>query len=145
MKHKVVALILALTLTSWAQTVTQTTPSTPQQSTAAAEKSKCPCCDKMAKSDPKAEGSCCARHKMQSADNKDMASSCSGKDAKSCCGKDAKSCMRKDKTASCCKDCGKDKMASSCCGGQCGKDAAGCCGKKGTETAKNCCGDRTHS
>lgn len=129
MKHKVFALILALTVVSWAQTATPTAPSTPQQSTAPAEKSKCACCDKMAKSDAKAEGSCCARHKMQSAENKDMASCCSGKDAKSCCGKDAKSCMRKDKTA------------SSCCGGQCGKNGAGCCKKK-TETAKKCCGDR---
>jgi hypothetical protein len=29
MKHKMIALILALTVVPWAQTVTQTTPSTP--------------------------------------------------------------------------------------------------------------------
>ncbi|HKT90439.1 MAG TPA: hypothetical protein VJQ59_18480 [Candidatus Sulfotelmatobacter sp.] len=144
MKHKLFALILALTVASWAQTATQTSPSSPQQATTPAEKSKCSCCEKMNKSDAKAEGSCCARHKMQSADNKDMESCCSGKDAKSCCGKDAKSCMRKAKMDSCCKDCGKGKMASSCCGGQCAKDGAGCCKKK-ADTAENRSGTGVHS
>ncbi|HTZ82387.1 MAG TPA: hypothetical protein VMB66_04310 [Candidatus Acidoferrales bacterium] len=141
MKHRILALMLALTVASWAQTATQATPSNPEQSNAPAATSKCACCDRMAKSDAKAGDFCCARHKMQSADSKDMASCCSGKDAKSCCGKDAKACARKDKTASGCKDCGKDKTASSCCGGQCGNDGAGCCCKKKTETARNCCGD----
>ena len=43
MRHKILALILALTGMSWAQTA-QTAPSTPQQSTVPADKAKCSCC-----------------------------------------------------------------------------------------------------
>jgi hypothetical protein len=141
MKYKMLTLILALTVVSWAQTETQTAPATPQQSTAPAEKAKCACCDKMAAGDMKDMKSCCARHDMQAKDGKD------GKEMASCCsGKDAKICMRnsKDKTAaSCCKEgcskesCGKDKTAS-CCGDKCGKDGKGCCSKM-EKTAKMCC------
>jgi hypothetical protein len=138
MKHKMLALVLALTVASWAQTATQTAPSDPQQSTVPAEKTKCACCDKMASGNTKAEHSCCAHHEKQTADSKEAASCGSGKDAKSCCsGKDAKSCMKGDKNAgSCCKDsCGKDKTASASCGKQCGKD---CCSPE-KKTATNCC------
>jgi hypothetical protein len=139
MKYKMLALILALTVASWAQTATQNTPAAPAQSTAPAEKGKCPCCDKM--TDAKAGQSCC-HHEMAGKDEKAL-SCCSGKDAKSCCGgSDAKSCMRsdKDKTA-CCADCGKDKTAAGCCGGECGKHhETGCCShEKSEKTAMNCC------
>jgi hypothetical protein len=148
MKHKVLALILALTVASWAQTATQK-PS-PQQGAATAEKSKCPCCDKMATTDAKDAHSCCAHHDMQAKDGKEMASCCMGKDAKSCCGgTDAKSCPRsdKDKTA-CCSDCGKDKTAATCCGGNCGKNGEEgcCCSANKTEKRASCCHtDHSHS
>lgn len=134
MKSKMLALILALTVVSWAQTATQTAPSDSTQNSAPADKAKASCCDKMG-----ANGASCPRHGKKEA--KDMASCCGGKEMKSCCGgKDAKSCMKGDKTAAgCCKDrCGKDKAAGSCCGGkECGK---GCCSTmKSEKTAKNCC------
>jgi hypothetical protein len=134
MKHKMLALILALTVVSWAQEATQTAPAAPQQSTAP-EKAKCECCDKMASADAKDAHSCCARHD-HSADGKEAMMCSKGKDGKSCCGgKDAKSCMRADKGASCCKDCAKDKAASACCGGKCEK---GCC-KKIEHASMKCC------
>jgi hypothetical protein len=91
MKYKMLALILALTVVSWAQTEIQNTPSTPQQSTAP-EKAKCACCDKMAASDSKDTPAAC----MQKHDGKETASCCAGKDEKSGCGgKDAMSCMKR--------------------------------------------------
>ena len=152
------ALMLALTVASWAQTATQTTPSTAQQSTVPAEKAKCACCDKMAATDAKDAHACCAHHDMKSdakdKDSKEMASCCAGK-MKSSDGKDAMSCMKndKDKAASCCKEncskdsCAKDKTAAACCGSSCGKDGEkGCCsGKKSDKTAKNCCAKELHS
>ena len=102
MKCKLIAVVLALTVMSWAQTATQAAPSTtPQQSTAPADKDKCPCCEKMASADAKDAHSCCAHHDMKAGDMKagdmkGMASCC--KDKASCCdGKDAKSCMRAGK------------------------------------------------
>ncbi len=157
MKHKMFALILALTVASWAQTATPVAPSVPQQN-APADKAKCACCDKMATADAKDAKSCCAHHDMQAkdADGKDSKemSCCAGKDAKSSDGKDAKSCVRdaKDKTASCCKQgCGKDacakgKMAAACCGEKCGKGGdKGCCSGKAGATAKTCCTKELHS
>jgi hypothetical protein len=156
MRYKMLALILALTVVSWAQTATQTTTSTPQQSTVPSDKAKSACCDKMAAADAKDAPSCCARHDMQAKDAKEMASCCAGKNAMSSGGRDAMSCMKgdKDKTAtSCCKDgcskdnCGKDKTAAACCGGTCGKNGekGGCSGMKGEKTAKRCCAKETHS
>jgi hypothetical protein len=55
-------LLLALTVVSWAQTATQTTRSTPPQSSAPAEKAKCACCDKMAAADTKDAHASCADH-----------------------------------------------------------------------------------
>jgi len=131
MKHKLLALILALTVVSWAQTATQSAPSAPQQSTTP-EKAKCACCDKM--SDAKGGHAAC----MHKHDGKDMASCCSGKDGKSCCGgKDGRSCMKDDKTAaSCCKECcGKEKdKTASCCDRKAGKGCGkGCCGRNKSE------------
>jgi hypothetical protein len=115
MKYRRLALILALTVVSWAQTATQTTPSTPQT-----PETKCACCDKMVASDSQdAHVACMGKH-----DGKEMASCCAGKDEKSCCGKDAKSCMKDAKMADCCK--GKDGMK---CDRKAGKDCGnGCCG-----------------
>jgi hypothetical protein len=148
MKHKMIALILALTVVSWAQTVTQTTASTPQQSSAPAEKGKC--CDKMAADSKDAPASCAdhMKHMKHGGDGKEMAGCCSGKDkdAKSCCvGSDAKSCMKgdKDKSACCGESCGKDKTAATCCGSkECEK---GCCSKKSEKTASNCSRRGMHS
>lgn len=133
MKHKILALMLALTMMSWAQTATQTEPSAPQKSEA-----KCACCDKMASADSKDNGMSCARHNASAKDGKGC---CAGKEAMSCCsGKDGKSCMKDDKNAaSCCK--GKDKTASACCGKDCKGD---CCSKK-AESAMNCCDRHSRS
>jgi predicted metal-binding membrane protein len=61
MKYKLMSMILALTVVSWAQTATQSTPSTTDQSTSG--KAKCACCDKMARSDSKeAHASCMRAH-----------------------------------------------------------------------------------
>ncbi len=153
MRYKMFALILALTVATWAQTSTQTTP---QQSTVPADKAKCACCDKMATADAK-DASACARHMksdMKNKDTKEMASCCAGKDEKASGGKDAVACMKngKDKTASCCKDacskdsCSKDKMAAACCAGKCVKDGEKCCsGMKTEKTAKTCCAKELHS
>src|SRR5579864_7282 len=107
MKYRMLALILAVTVVSWAQTATQTTPSTPQT-----PETKCACCDKMASSDSKdAHAACMGKH--------------AGKEMASCCGgKDAKSCMKDGKMADCCA--GKDGMK---CDRKAGKDCGkGCCG-----------------
>ncbi len=124
MKYRMLALIVVLTVVSWAQTATQSTPSTQQQS-AAPEKPKGACCDKMGSSDSKdAHAACMRQH-----DGKEMASCCAGKDEKSCCGKDATSCMKDDKTADCCK--GKEGMK---CDRKAGKDCGkGCCGSSKSE------------
>jgi hypothetical protein len=131
MKHNLIALILALTLVSWAQTATQVTPSSPQQGTSADAKA-CPCCNKSASAKTKDSQSCCAHHAM-SADSKEPAC-CAGKDKASCCdGKDGKSCERA----------GGNKTAATCCNAKkCDKNCEkGCCcsGKATEETASNCC------
>ncbi|HZC24256.1 MAG TPA: hypothetical protein VE866_13015 [Candidatus Binatia bacterium] len=130
MKSKIFALILALTVVSWAQTSSQSAPSDSTQNAAPAEKAKASCCDKMG-----ATGASCPRHGKK--DAKDMASCCGGKGAMSC--------MKDDKTAAgCCKDsCGKDKTAKACCGGkECRK---GCSSMKSDKTAKNCCAHERQS
>jgi hypothetical protein len=147
MKFKMLALILALTVASWAQTATPTTAPTPQQSTEPADKAKS--CDKMAPADAKSAAACCAHHDMNSMESKDQASCCGGKNAPA---KGTMSCMRNSdhKTAaSCCKEgcgkdsCAKEKTASACCNG---KEGKGCCsGKKMEKTAKTCCKEELHS
>jgi hypothetical protein len=130
MRNKLFALILALTVVSWAQTATQTTPT---QSAPAAETTKAACCDKMAADSKDGHAACMRSSKMS--DDKEMASCCGGKETASCCGKDSKSCMKDEKSAaSCCKDArAKDKTASCCdrkTGKECGK---GCCGSNKSE------------
>jgi hypothetical protein len=70
--------VFALTVATWAQTSTQTTPSTPQQSTVPAEKAVC---DKMSACNATDAHSCCARPALKSEDDKATASCCAGKDA----------------------------------------------------------------
>ncbi len=120
MRFKLIALILALTVMSWAQTATPSAPSTPQQSTVPAEAKACPCCDK-ASAEMNEGHACCAHHATAAKDAK--AACCSGKDAKSC------------------KRTSADKTAAACCGGaKCGKDCAKQCGsgKQGKEIARSC-------
>lgn len=140
MKYKMLALVIALTVMSWAQTAPQNKiPNRPQNSAPAAEV-KCPCCDKMA-----AGGMKCVHHDMQAKNSKEMEAMPGGKEGMSC--------MRnkQEATASCCgKDCekdkcrkassSKDKTAAACCGNRCSKDGKNCCaGKTGDKTAANCC------
>jgi hypothetical protein len=133
MKHKVLAVILVLTVISWAQTVTPT----PQSSAPVA---KCACCDK-ASADAKDAHAFCARHGDHHADAKEMASCCNGKEGASCCGKDAKSCIKDGKNS--CSDCGKDKTAKVCCGSNCKKgcEDGTCCGSNKVEKgeSRGCC------
>lgn len=121
MKLKLLALILTATVVSWPQTATQNTPSNRQQSTAP-DKTKCACCDRMAKSDSKdAHAACMGKH-----DGKQTASCCSGKDDKSCWGgKDAASCMKDG------------EIGESCCQG---KDGMKCDPKASEDCGKGCCG-----
>jgi hypothetical protein len=132
MKIKLTALILALTVASWAQTATPNPPApTPQENAAPQAKADCPCCDKTAGAK---EGQSCCRHEIAGKDEKAM-SCCSGEKASACCGgKEAKSCMKgdKDKTAGACGDC-------------CGKDhERGCCAShnKDDKTAMSCGKDK---
>jgi hypothetical protein len=147
MKYKIIALMLALTVMTWAQTATPTAPST-SQSAVPADKAKCQCCDKMAAADAKDAHASCMRHDMKAGDSKEKKSCCEGKEASSSNDKDAAmSCMKGDKekaAASSCGDkCGKDKTAAACCDGKdCGKD---CCSKKAEKTAASCCESKLHS
>src|ERR1039458_196939 len=107
MRHKLIALVLALTAVSWAQTATQTATSTSPQNTAPSDAKACPGCNKMASADMQVKDgpACCMRPAKATTDGKEPAC-CAGKDKAACCsGKDAKSCKRNraDKTAvSCC-------------------------------------------
>jgi hypothetical protein len=142
MKLKLIALLLALTAMSWAQSTTPGQAPTPEQknSTPADAKGSCPRCDQMAPADHK-DGKACMHHGAAGKDEKEAMSCCSGKDAKgasSCCaGRDGRSCSKDDKaTAACCGGgkCGEGhemacwsheggkKAANDCCAGlQCGK------------------------
>lgn len=142
MKLKLMALLLTLALTSWAQTTTATqAPTSDQKSTPAETKATCACCDKMAASDQKdnqKEGHACMRHSAAGKDDKTAMSCCSDKGNAGCCsGKDGRSCAKNDQAASsccegikkgegqdmtCCSDKDGKKMTHDCCGGnQCGK------------------------
>ena len=122
MKCKMLALILMLTVVSWTQTATQSTPPSDQPS-GTSDKAKCACCDKMAKSDSKdAHAACMRKH-----DGKEMASCCTGKDDKeSCCSKEGASCMKDGKMAESCKGMKCDHKASQDC-------RKGCCGSNKSE------------
>lgn len=154
MRSRIITVVLALSVFSWAQTATQTNPSAPQQSTTSTEKEECSCCEKMSSGDMKDMHGCCSHHDdAMAGEHKDMAShhmaSHHNEMASCCSGKEGASCM-KDKDAaakSCCGDkCSKDKTTASCCGekcgaGKCGNDGAGCC-SPGKKSAKKCCADR---
>ncbi len=140
MKHKLIAILLALTIASWAQTATPNTPPAPDLKSAPAD-AKAGCCDKMAEHADMHNGMACMRHadasktdKQDKQSVKGSPSCCAGKDAKnSCCaGKEGKSCSKGAKSSCCDKKSGeghemaccsaKDGKADSCCGGmQCGK------------------------
>jgi hypothetical protein len=128
MKFKFVALILTLTIASWAQTTNSAQP-------AASEKTadtKCACCDKMG-ANASEHKHACMHAKSSTKDGKDVASCCSGKDDASCCkGKDGKSCA-KMQTAS-----------AACCEGNCTAGGAKgyCTGKDGKTAAHDCCGGK---
>ncbi|MGA7402213.1 MAG: hypothetical protein WBW38_19505 [Candidatus Sulfotelmatobacter sp.] len=121
MRFKLIALILALTVMSWAQTATPSAPSTPQQSTVPAGAKACPCCDK-ASAEMKEGDACSAHH----------ATAAKGAKAACCSGKDAKSCKRNSA----------DTTAAACCGGEnCGKECGKeCAGKQGRKIAGSCSG-----
>ena len=74
MKHKILVLILALTVASWAQTTTQTAPADPPQNAAPAEKASARRCDKMASADGKYSHANCMRHDEDETSAKDMSS-----------------------------------------------------------------------
>jgi len=136
MKFKLTALLLALTVASWAQTPSQNPPAAaPQENTAAHAKADCACCDKMASAK---EGQSCCRHAMAAKGEK-ATSCCSGEKASACCnGKDAKSCMKgdQDKAASCGDCCGKDHEKNCCASHQQGDKTAMSCGDK--QCAEHC-------
>lgn len=126
MKFKMLAIILALTAVSWAQTATQNNPSpTPNQSAAPTSpveaKAACPCCQKM---DSKDAAACCSHHNATGKDKTEAMSCCGGKDAK---------CNRKS-NRSADASCGKGK----CCGSD-GKDCCTASEKNTDQTAMACC------
>jgi hypothetical protein len=131
MKFELIALFLALTVASWAQTTSQNPPApTPQENAAPHAKADCPCCDKMASAK---EGQSCCRHETAGKDEMATKSCCSGKESSACCGgKDSKSCMKS----------GKDKTAAAACSGK--GHEKGCCTSHKTDdkTAMNCSGDK---
>jgi hypothetical protein len=123
MKFKLLAMILALSVVSSAQTATQTVPTPEQKQSATSEDKKdATACQKMMAGK---EGSCCMHHDMAAKD---------GKDAMACCGgKDKKACRKMMKTS-------KNKMAAMCGDGKCcGKDAKDCCKHRDKEMAMACC------
>jgi len=126
MKFKMIALTLALSLVSWAQTATPS-PSTDQPAQSSASAGCSDCCKHMA--DDKDAKGCC--HDMHAKADSKQGSCCGGQDGKGCMGKDAKSCMKDD------------SADASCTGGKCCdmKDAKGCCSHSadGEKTAMACC------
>ena len=138
MKHKIFALVLALTVASWAQTATQT-PSTPQPGATQADKASCACCDKMAASvlvmrrtpslhPPSASKIPARKPRLHSRDGSTG---------------HASTPVIRSKWS---RRSAKDKTVAACCGTPgkaCGK---GCCSSdKKEKTAKNCCGDAVRS
>jgi len=121
MKFRIIAFLLALSVSTWAQTAALNDPA---QSTPQAPKAQCACCDKASENG----AGCC--HHAKGHDEKDAASCCAGKEGAGCCGKGMK-CEKPESTA-------KD---SGCCGekGCCG-DGKSCCGKtEATKASMECC------
>ena len=82
MKFRLLAMILALTVVSYAQTATQTAPpATPDQSKQTDNKTEASSCQKMMEGKA---GSCCMHHDMAAKDGKEAMACCGGKDAKAC-------------------------------------------------------------
>ncbi len=137
MKHKLIVILLALSVMSSAQSPTQN--SAPEQKAAPSDaKAGCACCDKMAEHASKHEGMACMRPSATGNDDKastkEVRKCCYGKDAKEACcaGKEGTACAkgstmaccageaRDGKEMACCSD--KDGKNHDCCGGmQCGK------------------------
>jgi hypothetical protein len=129
MKFKLTALILALTLVSWAQTTPQ--PSTTPDGGAPQAKAACSCCGKKGNA---AEGQSCCRHDKM-ANGEKATPCCSGDAASACCNsKETKSCMKDDK----------NKTASAASGDCCGNHEKSCCAshQQGDKTAMNCGDDK---
>lgn len=131
MKYKVIALLLALTMMSWAQSAsTSQAPASNQKSENVADQKATPCCCDTMSAEHK-DGQSCMRDHAKGC--------CSGKKAASCCkDKEAKACIKGDKTAACCASgkCGKDKEMS-------------CCSTKKDQKARCCdemqCGKNSHT
>src|SRR5512141_565907 len=105
MKFKMVALFLALSLVTWAQTATPNPPSGQD-----APKAGCAnCCKHMAGDQDKDTHGCC--HDMHAKN----ATCCSGKDGKGCMGKDGNSCMKADSATASGEKCCDMKDGKSCC------------------------------
>ena len=135
MKRNLIAILLALTVMSWAQSTTPTqTPAPDQKSAPADAKPGCPCCEKMSSADHSSmhkDMKACMHHDAK--DGKETISCCGDKDAKdaaSCCGKDAKACSKDGKTMACCAE------------GKCaeGHEMACCSAKDGDAASHGCCG-----
>jgi len=126
MKFKFIALVLALTVASWAQSTNST--QTPAATDKPSAETKCACCDKIsstAKTEPSEHKHACMHANAK--DGKEAASCCTGKADASCCNeKDGKSCA--------------NTTSAGCCGEKC-TDMKDCCAaKEGKKTAHNCCG-----
>ncbi len=144
MKRNLIAILLALTVMSWAQSTPPTQTPAPDQKTAPADaKPGCPCCEKMSSADHSSmhkDMKACMHHDAK--DGKETMACCSGKEAKdaaSCCGKDVKACSKDGKTMACCAE-GKcaEGHEMACCATKDGDAAShgGCCG--------NSCGKHDH-
>lgn len=131
MKHKILALVLALTIVAWAQTAPKGQPST-SQSNASGAKGEGSCCERSSGAKDS-----CPHHAKHAGEGKEQASCCTGKDAKSC-QKSAKN------GASCCGEkCGQDKAA--CSREECAKACKNECCSKATAKAGRCCASETRS
>src|SRR5215831_4893259 len=110
MKFRIIALILALSVSGWAQTAAQDSPA---QSAPQPPKAQCACCDKAAES-----GAGCCHHSKEQ-DGKSASACCGGREGSGCCGKGMK-CEKPDATA----------KNDGCCGDKpCGGEGKSCCGK----------------
>src|SRR3954464_7905070 len=99
MRYKILALTLALSIMTWAQTSSQPVNPDHPQSAAPVEKARCGCCDKMASGQTNDAHASCTQAGAKTKNAQEMGSCCSGKEAaNSCCSdKDAGSCVRADK------------------------------------------------
>ena len=145
MKRNLIALLLALTVMSWAQSTTPNqTPAPDQKSAPADTKPGCPCCEKISSADHSSmqkDMKACMHHDAK--DGKETIACCGEKDAKdatSCCGKDAKACSKDGKTMACCAEgkCAEGHEEMACCSSKDGDAAShGCC-------CGNSCGKHDH-